>query len=168
MGTLTAFHVLISLAGIASGFVVIFGLLGGKRLNRWTVFFLATTVLTSATGYLFPVHKLMPSHIVGALSLLALALAIYARYRQGMNARWRSVYVAAAILAQYFNVFVLVVQSFLKIPSLKALAPTQSAAIRHRARTRACGLYRAGHPRIEEISHRAMVGRRFDLAIITI
>jgi len=126
MGTLTAFHVLISLAGIASGFVVIFGLLGGKRLNRWTVFFLATTVLTSVTGYLFPVHKLMPSHIVGALSLLALALAIYARYRQGMNARWRSVYVAAAILAQYFNVFVLVVQSFLKIPSLKALAPTQS------------------------------------------
>ena len=126
METLTAIHVLLSLAGIVSGFVVIFGLLGGKRLDRWTAFFLATTVLTSLTGYLFPVHKLMPSHILGALSLIALALAIYARYRRDMNARWRSVYVATAILAQYFNLFVLVVQSFLKIPSLKVLAPTQS------------------------------------------
>jgi len=126
MGTLTAIHVAISLAGIVSGFVAIFGLLVGKRLDRWTAFFLTTTVLTSVTGYFFPVHKIMPSHILGALSLIALALAIYARYNQHLTGRWRSTFVITAIVAQYFNVFVLVVQSFSKIPSLKALAPTQS------------------------------------------
>ncbi|HWC17555.1 MAG TPA: hypothetical protein VG498_11105 [Terriglobales bacterium] len=126
MATLTAIHVVISLAGIVSGFVVIFGLLGGKQLDRWTAFFLTTTVLTSVTGYFFPVHKLMPSHIVGALSLVALGFAIFARYNRNLTGRWRATYVVTAIVAQYFNVFVLVVQSFLKIPSLKALAPTQS------------------------------------------
>lgn len=126
MATLTSIHVVISLAGIISGFVVIFGLLGGNRLDRWTAFFLTTTVLTSVTGYLFPVHKLMPSHILGALSLIALAFAIYARYNRHLSGGWCSTYVLTAVLAQYFNVFVLVVQSFLKVPSLKALAPTQS------------------------------------------
>ena len=126
MVTLTSIHVVISLGGIVSGFVVIFGLLGGNRLDRWTAFFLTTTVLTSVTGYFFPVHKLMPSHILGALSLAALAFAFYARYGRRLAGRWRSIYVVSATVAQYFNVFVLVVQSFSKIPSLKALAPTQS------------------------------------------
>ena len=126
MTTLTLVHVLISLAGIVSGFVVLAGLLAGKRLDRWTAFFLTTTVLTSVTGYFFPVHKLMPSHIVGAISLVVLALAIFARYARHLRGPWRSTYVVSAILALYLNVFVLVVQLFLKVPALKALAPTQS------------------------------------------
>lgn len=126
MSILTAIHVAISLAGILSGFVVIFGLLVGKRLDRWTAFFLTTTVLTSVTGYFFPVHKLMPSHILGALSLVSLAFAIYARYSRHLTGRWRTTYVVTAMVAEYFNVFVLVVQSFSKLPSLRALAPTQT------------------------------------------
>lgn len=126
MTTLTLVHVLISLAGIVSGFVVLLGLLAGKRLDGWTAFFLTSTVLTSVTGYFFPVHKLMPSHIVGAISLVVLALAVFARYARHLLGPWRSTYVVSAILALYLNVFVLVVQLFLKVPALKALAPTQS------------------------------------------
>jgi len=127
MAALTLVHVLISLVGIVSGFVVVFGLLAAKRLNRWTAIFLITTVLTSVTGFLFfPFHKLLPSHIVGTISLLVLAVAIFARYARRLAGAWRSVYVVTATLALYFNVFVLVVQSFLKVPALKALAPTQS------------------------------------------
>lgn len=122
---LTIVHTLISLAGIATGFIVSFGLIGGKRLDRWTAWFLATTVATSVTGYFFPVHQILPSHIVGAISLVVLAIATYARYARRLAGGWRSTYVAGAVAALYFNVFVLVVQLFLKVPSLKALAPTQ-------------------------------------------
>ena len=125
LATLTLVHVLISLAGIAIGFVVLFGLIAGKRLDRWTTWFLTTTVATSVTGYFFPVHMLMPSHIVGAISLVVLALAIYARYSRQLAGGWGSTYVVGATLALYLNVFVLVVQLFLKVPALKALAPTQ-------------------------------------------
>ena len=126
MSTLTLIHVLISLVGIVSGFVVAFGLLAGKRLDGWTALFLITTVLTSVTGFLLPAHKLMPSHIVGAISLMVLAIALFARYVRHLASGWRSTYVVSSILALYFNVFVLVVQSFMKVPALKALAPTQS------------------------------------------
>lgn len=126
MAVLTLTHVLISLVGIVSGFVVVFGLLSAKRLDGWTAIFLTTTVLTSATGFLFPVHKLLPSHIIGIISLVVLAVAIYARYLRQLVGAWRAIYVVTAALALYFNVFVLVVQSFMKIPALKALAPTQS------------------------------------------
>ena len=119
-------HVVISLVGIASGFAVLFGLLGGKRPDRWTSLFLTTTVLTSATGFFLPAHKILPSHIIGAISLVVLAFAIYARYSRQLVAGWRSTYVVTSTLALYFNVLVLVVQSFMKIPALKALAPTQS------------------------------------------
>jgi hypothetical protein len=125
LAALTIIHVLISLVGIATGFVVLFGLIGGKRLDRLTSWFLATTVATSVTGYFFPVHQIMPSHIVGAISLVVLAFAIYARYSRGMAGGWRTTYVVGATLALYLNVFVLVVQLFLKVPALKALAPTQ-------------------------------------------
>jgi hypothetical protein len=121
---LTFIHVLISLVGIVTGLVVLFGFIGGKRLDRWTNWFLTTTVATSVTGYFFPVHKLMPSHIVGAISLVVLALAIYARYSRHLAGGWRTAYVVGATLALYLNCFVLVVQSFLKVPALKALAPT--------------------------------------------
>ena len=126
MSTLVLVHVVLSLIGIASGFVVLFGLVGGKRMERLTVLFLATTVLTSATGYLLPAHKLMPSHILGTISLIVLAIAIFGRYKRQLQSRWRLTYVVTAAVAQYLNVFVLVVQSFMKVPALKALAPTQS------------------------------------------
>jgi hypothetical protein len=123
LSTFTLVHVLLSLAGIGSGFIVLFGLLNGKRLDGWTAIFLTTTVLTSVTGFLFPVEHLLPSHIVGILSLLVLAIAILARYVFHIAGAWRRTYVIAAAIALYFNVFVAVVQSFLKIPALHALAP---------------------------------------------
>jgi hypothetical protein len=93
-------------------------------LDGWTSTFLWTTVATSATGYLFPVHKFMPSHAVGILSLIALTLAILGRYRFGLAGAWRKTYVISAVIALYFNVFVLVAQLFMKVPALHALAPT--------------------------------------------
>jgi hypothetical protein len=119
-------HVVISLAGILSGVVVMFGLLAGKRLDGWTAVFLATTVATSVTGFLFPFHHFMPSHAVGLLSLVVLAFAIYARYPRELAGRWRPTYVVCAVVALYLNVFVAIVQAFSKVPVLKNLAPTQS------------------------------------------
>ncbi|HUM06591.1 MAG TPA: hypothetical protein VLT90_14090 [Terriglobales bacterium] len=124
--TYTLLHVVISLAGIVSGFVVIYGWLVGKQLNRWTAFFLITTVLTSVTGFGFPFEKLLPSHILGVLSLIVLAIAIVALYRYRLQGGWRRTYVISAAIAQYLNCFVLVVQSFQKVPALKALAPKGS------------------------------------------
>ena len=121
----TLIHVVISLLGILAGFVVMFGMFNADPLEGWTKFFLWATVLTSVTGFFFPVQRLMPSHIVGIISLVVLAAAIYARYPGHLEGSWRLTYVAGAVLAQYLNVFVLVVQSFQKIPALKALAPTQ-------------------------------------------
>jgi hypothetical protein len=123
--TFTLVHVLISLAGIVSGFIVVYGLLTGKQLNGWTATFLATTILTSVTGFLFPVEHILPSHIVGVISLVVLAIALVARYVRHMEGSWRSIYVVCAMLALYLNVFVAVIQSFLKIPAVHALAPTQ-------------------------------------------
>jgi uncharacterized membrane protein len=122
----TLFHVILSLAGILAGFVVVLGFLTGKRLDGWTSVFLATTALTSLTGYLFPFHKLLPSHILGILSLIALAFAIYARYERHIEGGWRRTYVISSVIALYFNVFVLVAQLYQKVPALKAIAPTQS------------------------------------------
>jgi hypothetical protein len=122
----TIFHVIISLVAILSGFVVICGMLTANPLDDWTLFFLITTVATSVTGFFFPVQRLMPSHILGIISLVILAVAIYARYPGHLAGSWRWIYVVGAILAQYLNVFVLIVQFFQKIPALKALAPTQT------------------------------------------
>jgi hypothetical protein len=123
--TFTLVHVLLSLAGIGAGFVVVFGLLGGKRLDGWTALFLATTVATSVTGFLFPAEHLLPSHVVGIISLVVLAVAILARYAFHLEGAWRATYVVCAVVALYFNVFVAVVQAFLKVPTLSAIAPTQ-------------------------------------------
>jgi hypothetical protein len=123
--TFTLLHVLISLAGIGSGFIVVYGLLTGRRLDGWTAIFLTTTVLTSLTGFLFPVEHLLPSHVVGIISLIVLAVAILARYALHLAHAWRWIYVVCAVLALYLNSFVAVVQSFLKVPALKVLAPTQ-------------------------------------------
>ena len=126
MTPFTFFHVLLSLIGIFSGFMAVFGMIAGKRLDGWTALFLVTTALTSITGFFFPFHKLLPSHILGIVSLAVLALAFPARYLLHLAGAWRKVYAVTASLALYLNVFVLVVQLFLKVPSLHALAPTGS------------------------------------------
>jgi len=123
--TYTFLHVLISLVGIGSGLVVISGFLTGKRLDGLTAVFLTTTVLTSVTGFGFPFDHLLPSHKVGIISLVILAVAIPARYVFHLAGAWRWIYVIGATTALYLNVFVAVVQAFLKVPALKALAPTQ-------------------------------------------
>src|SRR6266700_4392710 len=123
--TFTLVHVLISLVGIASGLVVVFGLLTGKRLDGATATFLASTVATSVTGFGFPFDHLLPSHKVGILSLLVLAVAIIARFVFHLAAAWRGIYVVSAVVALYLNVFVLVVQLFEKVPALRAMTPTQ-------------------------------------------
>lgn len=124
LATFTVVHVLISLVAILSGFVVVFGLLRGKRLDRWTAVFLTTTVLTSITGFLFPIEKVTPGIKVGIISLVVLAFAIAARYAFHLAGAWRSIYAVGATLALYLNVFVLVVQLFEKLPALHELAPT--------------------------------------------
>jgi len=120
------FHVLISLAGIGSGLVVLFGLFDARRLDGWTARFLATTVLTSVTGYFLPADRILPSHVVGAISLVLLAAATVARYPKALHGGWRTVYVAGAVASLYLNVFVLIVQLFRRVPVLEALAPTQT------------------------------------------
>lgn len=122
----TLFHVLISLVGIASGFVVLGGFLSNARLDGMTLVFLAATVATNITGFGFPFTQLLPSHIVALISLLVLAVAIYARYFADLRGLWRPVYVITATAALYLNVFVLMVQTFIKNPALVAIAPTQS------------------------------------------
>src|SRR5579864_8503036 len=126
LAAFTFFHVALSLVGIASGFVVVYGLLTSKRFDGWTALFLATTVATSVTGFLFPFHHFLPSHGVGIVSLIVLTFAILARYRFRLDGGWRRTYAITAVVALYFNVFVLVAQLFMKVPALKELAPTQS------------------------------------------
>lgn len=126
MTTFTFVHGVISLVGILSGLVVLFGLIAGKRLDGWTALFLITTVATSVTGFMFPFHKLLPSHVVGAISLVVLAIAILARYSRHLAGGWRPTYVISAVIALYLNVFVLIVQLFEKVAALNAMAPTQS------------------------------------------
>jgi hypothetical protein len=126
MTPFTLFHVLLSLIGIFTGFVAVFGMIAGKRLDGWTVVFLVTTALTSITGFFFPFHKVTPGIILGVISLVILAVAIPARYVKHLAGAWRKIYAVTATIALYLNVFVLVAQLFLKVPSLHVLAPTGS------------------------------------------
>jgi hypothetical protein len=126
MTTFAFVHTVISLVGIVSGFVVVFGMFDAKRLDGWTALFLLTTVATSVTGFGFPFGVLLPSHKIGILSLVLLAIAIAARYVRHLAGAWRWIYVVCAVVALYFNVFVLVVQLFRRVQALQALAPTQS------------------------------------------
>jgi hypothetical protein len=123
--TFTLIHVVLSVVGIVAGLVVVGGLMAGVRLDGWTGLFLVTTVLTNVTGFGFPFRTLLPSHILGALSLLLLPVAIAARYWKHLTGAWRQVFVVTTVLALYFNVFVLLVQLFQKTPALIVLAPTQ-------------------------------------------
>ena len=121
----TLIHVVISVLGIVAGLVVAGGLVAGKRLDGWIALFLVTTILTSVTGFMFPFTAVLPPHVVGAISLVVLAVCLAARYWKQLDGRWRAVFVITAVTALYLNVFVLVVQLFLKTPPLAALAPTQ-------------------------------------------
>src|SRR5579862_2448230 len=121
--TFTLLHVVISLVGIASGVVVALGLLRARLLPGWTAAFLVTTIATSVSGFLFHSKSFGPPHVVGAVSLAILAIALLALYGYRLAHSWRSVYVICALAALYLNVFVLVVQAFQKVPSLRVLAP---------------------------------------------
>ena len=123
---LTIIHTLISLIAIFTGLVVVFGMLGGKRLDGWTKWFLITAVATTVTGFFFPFHGLTPAFKLGIISVFVLAITTYARYPRQLAGAWRWIYVVGAVISLYFNVFVLVVQSFEKIPALHAMAPTQT------------------------------------------
>jgi hypothetical protein len=124
LATFTMVHVIISLVGIVSGIIVMFAMLGSNRMPGLTAIFLLSTILTSATGFGFPFTQLLPSHMVGILSLVLLAIACIALYAMRLQGPWRWIYVVTALLALYLNVFVLVIQGFLKVPALHALAPS--------------------------------------------
>ena len=124
----TLIHVVISVLGIITGLVVVGGLMAGARMGGWTAFFLATTILTSVTGFGFPFTTVSPPHVVGAISLVVLAVCLAARYGKQLEGGWRTTYVVTAVAALYLNVFVLVVQLFAKTPALAQLAPTQQEA----------------------------------------
>ena len=126
VSTFTSLHVALSLIGIGAGLVVLFGLLGGRLRGGWNTLFLVTTVATSVTGFAFPTTRLLPSHVVGIISLVVLAVALLARYPMRLVGAWRRIYVVSAAIALYLNVFVAVTQAFMKVPALNALAPTQS------------------------------------------
>jgi hypothetical protein len=117
-------HVIISLIGIVSGIIVMFGMLGSNRMPGLTAIFLLSTILTSVTGFGFPFTQLLPSHMIGILSLVLLAIACIALYAMRLAGPWRSIYVVTALASLYLNVFVLVFQGFLKVPALHALAPS--------------------------------------------
>jgi hypothetical protein len=125
LSTFTNVHQIISLVGIVTGFIVIRGLTTAKPMDAMTVIFLIATVLTSVTGFMFPFRELLPAHIIGGLSLAALAATIAARYAFHFANGWRAIYAVAVVVSQYFNVFVLVAQMFRQIPALHALAPTE-------------------------------------------
>jgi hypothetical protein len=124
LATFTLLHVVISLIAIVAGLVVMFGLLGSRQMPGLTAIFLLFTILTSVTGFMFPFKELLPSHIFGIISLILLAIACIALYVMKLSGAWRPIYIVTAMISLYLNVFVLVVQSFLKIPPLQALAPS--------------------------------------------
>jgi hypothetical protein len=129
LASFTYLHVAISLIAIAAGIVVLVGMIGARRVPAVTLLFLVTTVLTSATGFLFPFKGVTPGIVVGILSLIVLLLAVVALYGRGLTGAWRGIYVITASVALYFNFFVFIVQSFEKVPALKAIAPTQASPV---------------------------------------
>lgn len=124
LATFTQFHVIISLIAIVSGVVVVLGMLGAKRLPGMTALFLITSVATSVTGFMFP-SPFDAADVVGIISLVFLAAGILALYTYKLAGAWRGVYVVGAVVSLYLNCFVLVVQTFMKVPFFHGLAPTQ-------------------------------------------
>ena len=126
LSTFTTIHVVISLIAIATGLVVTYGMLRGDRMDAWTAAFLVTTLLTSVTGFMFPFTQFLPSHAFGVISLVLLVPTLLGRYVYHLKGAWRWIYTLGAVILLYLNVFVLVVQLFLKVPTIHALAPTQA------------------------------------------
>jgi hypothetical protein len=123
LAAFTLFHVILSLIGIVAGLIVMFGLWASKRMPAMTAVFLATTILTSVTGFLFPFKAFGPPHAVGVISLIVLVFTVLGLYVYRLAGRWRAIYVSTAVLALYLNSFVGVVQAFQKIPFLNRFAP---------------------------------------------
>jgi hypothetical protein len=128
LSAVTTLHVILSLVAMLAGIVVMIGMLASLRLSFWAGLFFATAIVTSATGYLFPASELLPSHIVGAVSLIALVLAALAFYSGRLRGPRRWLFVVCVTLALYLDVFVGVVQAFQKLAFFHALAPTQTEA----------------------------------------
>jgi hypothetical protein len=126
LGAFTVFHVLLSLVGIGTGFIAIFGLIAGRWLNLWVQVFLWTTILTSVTGFFFPFKGITPGIILGIISLAVLAISVFALRGKKLAGGWRSAFVITAVVAQWLNFFVLIAQLFEKVPALHQLAPTNS------------------------------------------
>lgn len=126
LSTFTIVHVVISLIAIATGLVVTYGMLRAERMEAWTAAFLMTTLLTSVTGFMFPFTQFLPSHAFGVISLVLLVPTLLGRYVYHLKGAWRWIYTLGAVILLYLNVFVLVVQLFLKVPAIHALAPTQA------------------------------------------
>jgi hypothetical protein len=136
MSTFTLIHVVISLIGIAAGLVVVYGFVVGQRLSAWNAVFLVMTILTSVTGFFFPFHGVTPGIVVGVISLVVLAVAVLA-----WNKKWAKTYIVTATIAEFFNVLVLIVQSFMKIAALHALAPKGTEPITNVAKLLALVLF---------------------------
>lgn len=119
----TIFHVVISLIAILAGFIVLYGWLTARRLDGWTLIFLVFTLATSVTGFFFPFHGFTPAIGTGILSVVVLLVAFAGLYAFHLEGSWRWIYLISAAIALYLNVFVLIIQAFLKIPPLHALAP---------------------------------------------
>jgi hypothetical protein len=136
MSTFTLIHVAISLIGIATGLVVVYGFVAGKKLPAWNAVFLLMTILTSVTGFFFPFHGITPGIVVGVISLVVLAVAVLA-----WNKKWTKTYIVTATIAEFFNVLVLIVQSFMKIAALHALAPKGTEPITNVAKVVALVLF---------------------------
>jgi len=136
MSTFTLIHVAISLIGIATGLVVVYGFVVGKKLPAWNAVFLLMTILTSVTGFFFPFHGITPGIVVGVISLVVLAVAVLA-----WNKKWTKTYIVTATIAEFFNVLVLIVQSFMKIAPLHALAPKGTEPITNVAKVVALVLF---------------------------
>ena len=137
----TIIHTLISLVAIFTGFVVLFGLLAGNRLDGWTKWFLITALATTVTGFFFPFQGMTPAIKLGIISSVVLVVTIYARYAKHLAGAWRWIYAVGAVLTLYFNVFVGIVQSFEKIPALNAMAPTQTEQPFQRTQLSVLGLF---------------------------
>jgi hypothetical protein len=139
--TFTILHVVISLIAIASGIVVVIGMFGSRSQPLWTALFWITTVLTTVTGFLFPITKFTPALGTGIVATVIFVIALFALYITHLVGAWRWIYVVTAVISLYLNVFVLIVQSFQKIPALQPLAPTQSEPPFLIAQTAALGLF---------------------------
>jgi hypothetical protein len=126
IGAFTLLHVIITLIAIGSGLIVVGGMFASHKLPGTTALFLFTTALTSLTGFLFPIKGFTPALGVGIVACVILAVALFALYKERLAGQWRWIYVITAIVSLYLNVFVLIAQSFMKVPALTALAPTGS------------------------------------------